>query len=416
MKGLTMLAAIAVLSACASVCAGAATGVAASEEVLREKAYEGRLSVRDFGARGDGVTDDTAAIQAGIDFLAKRGGGKLFFPFTTNGYLIASPGREFDAEGRLVRAQLVIPAGLHHNIRLEGEMPCRLLYNYQVRTGENPKLGMTRFGENSVVNVMLHSTWDAPEVTNVRERVWSVIAAPEGKVAAGNFSASIFSFANLEIRVHLNTEKMYPTTSAANFHNIARLIVENSQFCLDDAVGDAVLKKELQESPCPAAGLIMSNGLNDQQIIHGVNVQGFKYGIVMAEHTHATYLYLHNNEYALTFSESAYVSAIDFVTAQHNRCILHVPNNGLYGRGCGPDVRSAVQVDLTGLSVEDGKGTWPKVSQLKWGVYDPNDRLRGVVEYRVLDFGYPWRPTFPVVGARRLKVVDFETGDVTARY
>lgn len=39
------------------------------------------VSVRDFGAVGDGVTDDTAAIQAAIDYVHASGGGVVFVPW-----------------------------------------------------------------------------------------------------------------------------------------------------------------------------------------------------------------------------------------------------------------------------------------------------------------------------------------------
>ena len=90
------------------------------------------INVFDFGAKGDGVTDDTAAIQAAINYTAARGGGRIFFPYTKGGYRLASPGVE-EYNGRKVRAQLVIPPENNANIFLEGEMPCKMLYSYQVR-------------------------------------------------------------------------------------------------------------------------------------------------------------------------------------------------------------------------------------------------------------------------------------------
>ena len=366
-------------------------------QTLAEKAAEGRLTVRDFGAKGDGVADDTAAIQAGLDYLASRGGGKLFFPFTTNGYLIASPAKEYAANGRIVRAQLVIPPGFGHNIRLEGEMPCKLLYSYQVRPKNvSPIFKPTVFGSNRNVNTMLHSTWDAPEVTDPNERPWSVIAAPEGNSCAGKFSVSILSFANLEIRVHLDKDRMYPTTSAANFHNISRLIIEDSQFCLDENVGDAILGKELQPNPCHTVGLMASGDQNDDQIFRNVAAQGFKYGFVFGEHTCAEHLYVHNTEYAISFADSTHPSIINRVVAQHNTRIFCTLPNGAFGRHA-----NWVNLIVNECDYETGKGTLPVISRMQYGVHDPASRFRGSITYLQ---GFPGNGQcfFPVKGGTNL--------------
>jgi hypothetical protein len=45
------------------------------------------VSVKDFGAVGDGVTDDLAAIQAAINFVVSQNGGTVYFPSTSTSYV-----------------------------------------------------------------------------------------------------------------------------------------------------------------------------------------------------------------------------------------------------------------------------------------------------------------------------------------
>lgn len=47
------------------------------------KKYRDMLNVRDFGAKGDSTTDDTAAIQAALDAASTRGISAVLFPTGT---------------------------------------------------------------------------------------------------------------------------------------------------------------------------------------------------------------------------------------------------------------------------------------------------------------------------------------------
>lgn len=356
------------------------------------------INVMDFGAKGDGITDDTFAIQSAINFASERGGGKVLFPYTKGGYRIASPGIE-EIDGKPVRAQLVIPKG-EANIQLEGEMPCRLLNPYIVRPPEsvNNNFLPTTFGTLSNDNTRIFSDWEAPEEHDPTARPWSILSAPEGTSCRGLFSVSQFSISNLEFRVHVNTDKMYPTQTAVNLQNVSRVNVTDSQFCLNEQVGDTLLNKELQPNPCHTAGLITSGDQNDDNVLRNVAVQGFRYGFVLGEHVVADYLYVHNCEEGITFHDCSHLSAINHVVAQHNTVILSTTTYDLFGMPKGP-----CNVKIDTLNFECGTGLKPKVSALKYGVYDPENRLHGSLVWHK-----PWgKQEFPSVCGEQFTIKQF---------
>lgn len=355
---------------------------------MMNSACTGGLNVLECGAKGDGVTDDTAAIQNAIDRMARRGGGKIFFPYTPHGYRIASPADPVS------RAQLVIPPG-EHNIQLEGEMPCRLLNAYMVLPARGA-VPATRFAMRCD-NTFLFSDWDAPEEHDPLARPWSLLGCVEGSLLKGRFSASMISIRNLEFRVKLDTDKMYPTQSAANLQNIARVNIQDSQFCLALNIGDAASGKELQENPCHTAGLITSGDQNDNNVLRNVASQGFKFGFVLGEHVIADYLYVHNTEYAVVFHDSSHVSFIQHVVAQHNRRILCAMPYDLYGMERGNCVVSIGSIDF-----EPGNPQkHPLVSNMTHGVWDPENRLMGSLKYLA---GCPFNlDFFPKEGGKNMK-------------
>ena len=364
----------------------------------------GGINILEFGAKGDGITDDTEAIQSAIDFAAKRGGGRIFFPYTPRGYRLARAATE------PVRAQLVIPPG-DHNILLEGEMPCRILNPYIVRP-PMPKLGVfvgTKFPTPND-NTRIFSDWDAPEEHDPKAHPWSMIAASEGTLFNGHFSTGMFSIRNLEFAVKLDPERMYPTQSAVNLQHVIRINIQDSQFCLDRNVGDHESGKQLLPNPCHTAGLIGSGDQNDNNELRNVAVQGFRYGMVFGEHVVADYLYVHNCEEAIVFHDSSHLSCIWHVVAQHDQKFLATTECELFGMRKGPCF-----VEIGSVDFEPGDITrWrPQVSNMTHGVWDPENRLYGSLKYHM---GSPLgRPDwFPREGGKYFRTERFSEGPFRA--
>jgi len=88
------------------------SGTGAVQRTVESKLQD-MVSVKDFGAVGDGVTDDTAAIQAAIDSRAViNAGGAVYFP---NGNYVVSSTINLTATGTLLIGETKSMARLYPN-------------------------------------------------------------------------------------------------------------------------------------------------------------------------------------------------------------------------------------------------------------------------------------------------------------
>jgi len=103
----------------------------------QQKCAQTVYDVRDYGVKGDGVTDDAPAIQALLDYAMDHGGGTIHFP--RGQYRLATIHEKHNVRAHLIVKPKSSPSGVRDYVmlRLSGEncvvTPC----SYASHTSED---------------------------------------------------------------------------------------------------------------------------------------------------------------------------------------------------------------------------------------------------------------------------------------
>lgn len=234
-------------------------------EVLRQyspsKHY---FNVKKFGAKGDGVTDDTRAIQDAINNAAKKG-GVIFFP---NGvYNIAGPILE-SVDGHACHAQLYIPYS-------DIENPKNIVF-----MGETaPEFEMQ--GIIEVFPSMNGAILSSSIITNDSSHfVISMLKGPEGDWLQWNYTTPSFKDIGIRTCTLIDSTPVVNSLGGINLRYATKCYVDNVLIDTNSPLANSV-----NPAPGGSTGLVTPEINNHAMVDVGlIRVGGYAYGLKFSEH------------------------------------------------------------------------------------------------------------------------------------
>ncbi|MDD3108161.1 MAG: glycosyl hydrolase family 28-related protein [Alistipes sp.] len=325
-------------------------------------------NVQDFGAQGDGLADDTHAIQQAINYAMEQGGGTVYFPHGR--YRLATL-----QEGLRVKAHLLIPPQRTPDTRdyvmicLKGACCVTTPCAYASHTTED----RYEVWENG--SVLFSDTLGAPQ-TDPSQPPVSILAAASADNVYG-MNPSTVRLEDLAFQVKAE-EGGFPYLSGVNMAYAATVYADN--VLIYASTRNMVLHSPSAEGHFSAGFIAPRTWCNPEEELRNVNVKSaFRYGFLLSEHANGNDLSAWNCDEAFVFSRMDHSAWLGRIHAQNCAHILSSLEVEYAGHTVG---NSYIKIEQVGVEVNSGQK--PLDFNYKSFVNDPKDRLYGRIWYHIV--------------------------------
>lgn len=335
-----------------------------ADKVKSATSYD--FNVKMYGAKGDGVADDTDAIQAAIDACCKAGGGTVFIP---NGIYRLHKVQSRTDGTYTKTGHLFIPvtSNLENRITLKirGESAVQYTTFYV-----NARMGTGVTGNKGAT---LYSDYLPEDTSKALDNPISVITSIGWANGGIPQNVTIVKMESFNICTKCS-DLGYPFVSGVDGSLMAQLDCRDMDIRTDGIV------KNLKKSPTGhiCFGMMVGANLDDpHQSLDYINIsQGFNYGLISGLHLSARCIDIQTCINAFTFSKGGHFSEFSLITIHHCAnnivCLDKEFDNVKIG---------ATRVLFHLFNYETLVGSTPTDFGFKKAVVDPNNNIFGKCDY-----------------------------------
>ncbi len=354
------------LSACGARCLRPGCGnTAAPQDGCCSTVY----NVRDYGVKGDSITDDAPAIQALLDYVMDHGGGTIFFP--RGQYRLATIYENHNVKAHLIVKPKSSPSGVRDYvmIRLSGENSVVTPCAYASHTSEDRA---TVWSNGTVLfSDVLGELQTDPSLTPV-----SLLAVGSG--------ANIYSLNQAVVRIQdlafraKAEEGGFPRLSGLNMAYAATVYTDN--VLVYSSVRNMALTSPSAAGHYSAGFIAPRLWCNPEQELRNTYVKSaFRYGFIFSEHMNGNNLSVWNCDDAYVFGKMDHSCWFGRIHAQNCADILVSLDTDFAGHVRGT---SFLRIEQVGIEVNSGQK--PVDFNYRTFVLDPDNLLYGSFDYHIV--------------------------------